>query len=135
MKAFFIPILLLALFSIQCSKSNSKSNPKSDSKLPSKVITESELNTKKIEIVNFINSLDCSGSCNFIAFGSKACGGPKEYLLFSSKINQPQLEKMVAEYNEMERQFNIQTNAVSDCAMLMPPNKIECVNGKCVIIN
>ena len=118
-------ILLLAvfpLFAFQCSENN-------DANL------SDELTEKKQEIVDYINSFDCTESCSYIAFGSKPCGGPREYLLFSNNVNLGQLQQMVAEYNEMDHQNNIQTNAISDCAVELPPNAVDCLNGDCVVIN
>jgi hypothetical protein len=120
-------VLIVVALSFQCSSSdNSQSND---------IITQQMLDAKKAEVITLINSSLCSGSCNYIAFGSKPCGGPKEYLLFSNSVNLAQLQLLVTQYNEMEHQFNLQTNAVSDCALVLPPNTVDCVNGTCVIIN
>ncbi len=120
-------LLFVSFLCVNCSNSDSNQN--------SNVITQDMLDAKKAEIMILINNAACTGACNYIAFGSKPCGGPKEYLLFSSTVNLVQLQDLVAEYNEMEHQFNIQTNAVSDCALVLPPNTIECVDGSCMIIN
>ena len=119
----------IAFLFAQCSSSDNNSNQQN------RTITQEMLDAKKAEIMILINNTSCSGSCNSIAFGSKPCGGPREYLLFSSSINLAQLEELVNEYNEMEHQFNIQTNAISDCAVVLPPNTVECVNGNCMITN
>ena len=120
-------LLFVSFLCVNCSNSDSNQN--------SNVITQDMLDAKKAESMILINNAACTGACNYIAFGSKPCGGPKEYLLFSSTVNLVQLQDLVAEYNEMEHQFNIQTNAVSDCALVLPPNTIECVDGSCMIIN
>jgi hypothetical protein len=73
--------------------------------------------------------------CNYIAFGSKPCGGPLSYLVFSNSVNLNKLQEMVKNYNEMNKQYNIQTNAISDCMVVLPPTEIKCVNGVCTIIN
>jgi hypothetical protein len=126
-KLITLLVLIVVALSIQCSSSdNSQSND---------IITQQMLDAKKAEVMTLINNSSCTGSCNYIAFGSKPCGGPREYLLFSNAVNLVQLQLLVTQYNEMEHQFNIQTNAVSDCAMVLPPNTVECVNGTCVIIN
>lgn len=120
-------VLIVVALSFQCSGiDNSQSND---------IITQQMLNAKKAEVMTLINNSLCTGSCNYIAFGSKPCGGPREYLLFSDAVNLQELQLLVTQYNEMERQFNIQTNAVSDCAMVLPPNTVDCVNGTCLIIN
>jgi len=121
-----IVVLSLLLQSFQCTDTNDSSN----------LITSAQLETKKQEIQNYINSFSCSESvgCNFIAFGSKPCGGPRTYLLFSNSVNLTKLQEMVKTYNEMDELYNIQTNAVSDCMYVLPPTEVKCVNGVCTII-
>ena len=127
MKWFFkILALSLILQSFQCTDSNESDD----------LITSAQLETKKQEIQNYINSFSCSESlgCGFIAFGSKPCGGPRTYLLFPNKVDLTKLQKMVKEYNEMDELYNIQTNAISDCMYVSPPTEVKCVNGVCSII-
>lgn len=131
MKWFFkIFALSLLLQSFQCSDSND-SNDLSDR------ITPAQLETKKQEINTYINSFTCSESvgCNYIAFGSKPCGGPRSYLFFSNSVNLTELQGMVKNYNEMDHLYNIQTNAVSDCMYILPPKEVKCVNGVCSMLN
>jgi hypothetical protein len=119
--------ILLMLQSFQCSDSEEKTN----------TITPKQLEQKKQEIVNYINSFTCSETigCNYIAFGSKPCGGPSSFLVFSNSVNLTKLQEMVKNYNEMERLYNIQTGAISDCSVPSPPNEVKCINGVCTIIN
>ena len=127
MKWFFkIVALSLILQSFQCSDSEDSSGD----------ITAAQLETKKQEIQNYINGFSCSESvgCGFIAFGSKPCGGPRTYLLFSNSVNFTKLQEMVKIYNEMDKSYNIQTGAVSDCMFVLPPTEVKCVNGICTII-
>ena len=127
MKALIkIALFSFILLSINCTSKQDDSN-----------ITLEQLEAKKIAIENYINTFSCSESlgCNYIAFGSKPCGGPRKYLVFSNTINLPQLQTMVTEYNEMDHLRNVQTNAISDCSVPLPPNEIGCVNGVCTIIN
>lgn len=127
MKLFIrIVALFILLQSFQCSDSNE----------PSVEITAAQLDVKKQEIQNYINSFSCAEivGCSFIAFGTKPCGGPYTYLLFSNSVNLNKLKEMVANYNEMNRLYNIQTKAISDCMYVMPPTEVKCVNGVCTII-
>jgi hypothetical protein len=123
-----IILLSLALQSFQCSKSDEKT---------SNDITPEQLQTKKQEIINYINSFSCSetGGCNSIAFGSKPCGGPREYLLFPNSLNLTQLEQMVNNYNALDNKYNIQIGAISDCSVALPPSNVGCVNGVCTVIS
>ena len=126
---FILKIILLAfvLQSMQCENDNNVFNE----------ITQEQLNTKKQEILNYISSFSCAqaSSCNSIAFGAKPCGGPRDYLVYPSTVNQATLETLVNEYYDMDNAYNIQTNAISDCMVVNPPNTIECVNGVCTIID
>ena len=128
MKWFFkILALSILLQSFQCSDTNESPD----------LITAAQLEVKNQEILTYINSFGCSESvgCNYVAFGSKPCGGPRKYLVFSNSVNLTHLKEMVSKYNELDNLRNIQTNAISDCIMLLPPNEIRCVNGVCTITN
>jgi len=94
------------------------------------------LENLKVEIDLLINQGDCSvnTSCDYIAFGSKPCGGAWTYLVYSSSIDIELLKDMVAAYNEKEAAFNIKWERVSDCMAVQPPTSVECINGECTAI-
>lgn len=102
----------------------------------SNLVTIEILNLKKQEIVTYVAGFSCNASvgCQYLAFGEKACGGPKEYLVFPTSVDLPFLTTKVSEYNALEKQFNIDNNIVSDCMFVGPPTNIGCVDGKCLII-
>jgi hypothetical protein len=87
-------------------------------------------------ILNYIATFSCSDatSCNSIAFGSKACGGPKEYLVYPSTVDLEYLTEKVNNYNAMENSYNVKYNVVSDCMAVMPPQNIGCVDGVCTVL-
>ncbi|WP_456423506.1 hypothetical protein [Lutibacter sp.] len=95
-----------------------------------------ELDNLKEEIELLISKGTCTEntSCNFIAFGSKPCGGPWSYLVFSTSIDVGLLKEKVATYNKNEAAFNIKWNILSDCSVVLPPTQVTCVNGKCTAI-
>lgn len=126
MKHIFKLLAIVLLFqSFQCDDDNSVND-----------ITPEELTQKKTEITNYIATFPCEESigCDFIAFGSKPCGGPWEYLVFSNAVDQNYLTEQVLMYNEMQHQYNIQSGAVSDCAFVNPPTNVGCIDGVCGII-
>lgn len=128
MKWFFkILVLSILLQSFQCTDADNASDN----------VTSAQLETKKLEIQNYIKSFGCSESagCSFIAFGTKPCGGPWSYIVFSNNVNLTKLEEMVKDYNEMNKLYNIQTGVASDCMFVLPPTEVKCVNGVCAIIN
>lgn len=94
------------------------------------------LQQERQAILDYISTFSCNDatSCNYIAFGSKACGGPQEYLVFPSSVNLALLTEKVNNYNEMENSYNLTYNIVSDCMAVMPPQNIGCVDGDCTIL-
>lgn len=96
-----------------------------------------ELAALQEEIELLVDSSVCSenSDCDFIAFGSKACGGPKSFLVFSTSINVELLQQKVATYNALENAFNKKWGIISDCSVVLPPTSVQCINGKCVAVN
>ena len=120
---------LLALFVLLTSMQCDDDKPQG--------ITQEMLNSKKQDVLNYISEFSCTdaSTCSYIAFGAKPCGGPREYLSFPTSIDLQTLQTLVDEYYEMDNAYNIQTGAVSDCALVGPPNTLDCVNGDCIIID
>jgi hypothetical protein len=104
-----------------------------DSETKNQAAQLESLQLKEQSIKDYIASFTCTenSSCAIIAFGSKACGGPKEFLVYSTSLNVNYLEQQVAAYNEQEANYNMQFNIVSDCLAVQPPENIGCVNGVC----
>lgn len=88
-------------------------------------------------IKTYIASANCAqdAQCEYIAYGNKACGGPSGYLVFSSNLNVEELEELIADYTQAEKEFNAKYNQISDCAIVLPPENIECIEGKCEIVS
>ena len=99
----------------------------------SQQVDREELDRKLEEIKDLIagESCDEANTCDYIAVGSKACGGPKTYLAFSSSIDRQKLEELVENYNKAEDDYNLKYGIESDCMVLTPPEKVECINEKC----
>ena len=97
---------------------------------------KAELSILQEEIEQLIATGTCSQNtdCNFIAFGSKPCGGAWSYLVFSATINVELLKEKVTTYNKNETAYNMKWSVVSDCMVSTPPTNVECVNGDCVVI-
>ena len=119
-------LLSIVFQSFQCEENENTSNS-----------TSLQLEEKKQEILDYIQSFSCTDAsgCNYIAFGAKPCGGPREYLVYPNTVNQNTLENLVNEYYEMDNQHNIQTGAISDCMVVLPPNAVDCVAGVCTIVD
>jgi hypothetical protein len=101
----------------------------------------SEFNDDLFELIEMgtaIEELANSSTCNdnteclYIAFGSKPCGGPWSYLIYSTSIDTAQLEDMVETYNMKQAAFNLKYDQVSDCEFVNPPTEVTCENGACI---
>ena len=114
--------LTLSLLIFACSN---KDNAEDQDKVALK-----ELET---EITKLIEDKTCenSGQCMYIAFGSKPCGGPYKYLIFSAaKTDTSLLRKKVFAYNTLQESINLKYKLVSDCSIPAVP-VVSCVQGEC----
>lgn len=93
-----------------------------------------QLDKMKTEIQELAEHSVCNenSECRFMAFGSKPCGGPWSYLVYSTSIDTTKLTALVEAYNTVESQLNQDCGRVSDCAMVNPPEGLECKDGKCI---
>ena len=96
----------------------------------------SQLNEMETTIQSLVDTSVCNENfkCRAIAFGSKPCGGPWSYLVYSTSIDTLKLNKMVETYNQLEAKINQECERFSDCAMVSPPQRLECENNKCIAV-
>lgn len=76
----------------------------------------------------------CSSAdgCATIALGSKACGGPREYLVYCrASTDTVALANAVELVSRLEREFNERYQVMSDCMMLLEPG-VALEGGACV---
>ena len=72
--------------------------------------------------------------CKLIAFGSKPCGGPARYLVYSTaKTNETRLKQLVDEFNQLAKKINEERKIFSDCMFVSEP-KVELIDGVCRIL-
>ena len=98
--------------------------------------TAAYLQDLKFSIEDFAAQSVCGENfeCRSIAFGSKSCGGPWSYLVYSTSIDTLELINLVNEYNALELRFNLNCGAVSDCSIPNAPIGFNCQNNLCVPI-
>jgi hypothetical protein len=85
------------------------------------------------DIEEFAKNKACTGgdNCRSMAMGSKACGGPTSYLIYSlTKTDEKLLSEKVKQYTDFQKELNIKYNRSSDCLFLSPPT-VDCLNGVC----
>lgn len=93
-----------------------------------------KLEAMKQEIVALVGEPVCNDSadCHSIAFGAKPCGGPWEYLIYSSiSVDNTVLVPRVAAYNDFNADLNARYLWISDCMVALPP-ALGCQAGMCV---
>lgn len=98
---------------------------------------QATLSALRDNIVGMIGQPLCGGEgdCRYIAFGSKPCGGPWEYLIYSVSVTDSvELARKVNAYNDYEDMMNHKYGYFSDCGVPLPPS-LSCENGVCVNLN
>ncbi len=76
---------------------------------------------------------DEPSQCKLIGFGSKPCGGPGSYLVYSTaETNESRLKQLVSEFNQLQKRINEERRLSSDCAVTPKP-QVEFVERVCTI--
>ena len=118
----FIPILTLGFI---CNED--KSSDSADDTLE-------DLEQLIIDEIGQASAADVS-ECRSIAFGSKPCGGPWSYLVYStSESDEDRLIDLVGSYNDLEKQVNEAEGRASDCSFVSKP-ELDFDNGRCIAAN
>ena len=120
----FISLSLIFLYAVGCSLEESTKNQDSDLKA---------LTNLGNEINVLVESSVCTDEteCAFIAFGTKPCGGPWGYLVYSNSIDTDELIDKVERFNQMQNTYNLRYNITSDCSVVLPPDALICEDNKC----
>ncbi|PWI29921.1 hypothetical protein DI383_09210 [Flavobacteriaceae bacterium LYZ1037] len=95
------------------------------------------LNEQRNQIRAFAETSICSDDfeCRFIAFGSKPCGGPWEFLIYTTSIDTLELTNWVTDFNTLEATFNQEgCSGMSTCDTPQPPIGFNCVDNTCIPI-
>lgn len=124
---FILVPLCLFLFSTQCKDDIAPFTQEQETQ---------ELSLLRQSIENLASQSVCNESteCAYIAFGSKPCGGPWSYLVYSNSINTEELESMVEGYNQKEALYNTSWNIISECSIVNPPSSLICENNTCIAV-
>lgn len=83
------------------------------------------------EIITLANNKSCNNSNGFAftGYGSKACGGFKSYITYSTKIDVAAFLEEVEEYTEAEDAYNKKWGVFSTCDITPQPTSVVCENG------
>jgi len=87
------------------------------------------------ETEKLIGSASCSSNsqCHSIGYGHKPCGGFYSYRIYSDQnTDVSKLKKHIKQYNDLTREQNKESDLVTDCMMLIPP-QTACLQNTCQI--
>src|SRR5512134_323427 len=94
---------------------------------------EQELAALRAGIVKEIGNAPCANlvHCRLLAIGARPCGGPDEYLAYSSITgDKTQLENKAFEYGLLQEDLHRARGTVGPCVMLLEP-RLVCVDNRC----
>ena len=97
---------------------------------------QAEMQLLEARIVYLIGDARCTDStqCRAIAFGTKPCGGPWRYLVYSvASVDTLHLERLVRQYNAVNAAWNRSTGVASTCDIVGMP-RVSSVDGRCVAV-
>lgn len=133
-KIILFPILLWFSF-FSCEETdNSPECPDNASCIDPSELSMQYLDSLRTIILNTAMASTCSAQneCLFTGLGSKPCGGPWEYLIYSSTVDTSTLLDLVDKYNAMEKELNISEGKGSDCSIAPAPDSVACGGGGCI---
>jgi hypothetical protein len=123
--------------SLSCARKQPTVGERPDTLTPD-TLTSDTLTSDTVQesIVRQVGTAACSSPavCRTLPLGSKPCGGPRRYLVYSLDVtDSARLAADAARYNQAEARRNREEGLVSDCSMLLPP-QVSCVSRKCVAV-
>ncbi|MDO9261496.1 MAG: hypothetical protein Q7U08_06115 [Flavobacteriaceae bacterium] len=128
-KTIVFSVILFLLFLTACEVLDINNNKSQEEDLK-------ELIAHKEYILSLVATASCTSNsqCEYVALGSKPCGGPWSYLVYPSSMDTRILLEQVTIYNLKEHQYNQKWGVFSDCMLVAPPTRVDCVNNKCVAV-
>jgi len=88
---------------------------------------------QKIQSANTNLSCDNSSQCHTLGVGAKACGGPENYIAWSSKNSDgSQLKALVEQHAVARRADDAREHMMSTCSVISDPGA-SCKAGQCVL--
>ncbi|WP_213999013.1 hypothetical protein [Arsukibacterium sp.] len=79
-------------------------------------------------------SADDNSQCRVTGFGHKPCGGPAQYIAYSTKEgNEEEILARIAAYNAAAEAENMRLGRMSDCAVVPKP-AVELSGGQCKLV-
>jgi len=98
---------------------------------------EAQLKALRVQIFDMIGDASCVNlvHCRLLALGARPCGGPDEYLAYSSHMaNRTALENKALEYALLQEDMQQGKSMVGVCVVLPQP-RLACVDRRCRVVS
>ncbi|MBH0058045.1 hypothetical protein I6F65_13855 [Pseudoalteromonas sp. SWXJZ94C] len=99
-----------------------------------KNVSLNDIKTTKSELNTLITDTQCDTNtqCKVSPVGSRACGGPSSYIVYSTKTTtEKEVSALSKKITMLESNYNEQKGMMSTCQHLTAPST-QCVENKCV---
>ena len=96
-------------------------------------LIEAELQALRAQIVKTIGTASCANlvHCRLLPLGTRPCGGPDEYLAYSSnRTDKTQLENLALGYALLQEDLHRARSPIGPCVMLPAP-RLLCLDNRC----
>lgn len=130
-KIYTIGILILMGITWNCQSSKAISSSNIETQ-PTRESLQKQ-RAKLLKLAKMDTVCHHSSDWKIIGIGSKACGGPTEYIAYHKDSDEKQLLHEIKIYNQAMAKFNQLNGIISDCMLKVPP-QISCKNGKLVLL-
>lgn len=89
----------------------------------------------RTEIARLIGDAPCSNvvNCRVLGLGARPCGGPEEYVAYSTWTQRDAIEGKALEYGFLREELLAQRDHAGACVVLPEP-QVACVNRRCVTV-
>jgi hypothetical protein len=86
------------------------------------------------QITALIGEAPCNNlvNCRILGLGARPCGGPEEYVAYSTWMRRDQIQIRAQEYNFLREEL-LSREAVAGTCEALPEPRAACVSGRCVV--
>ena len=128
-------LILSACYSQNTTATDTRqsSNTSNGSSMSDNEDSEQKAESLYLAINQLIENKACASNddCALLAVGSRPCGGPETYRVYSkSQTNSKELKSLTKQYNQLMKNINETEGRVGIC-VVAPQPKFSCANNVC----
>jgi hypothetical protein len=135
MKVMLILLMMLSplILGFGCQHSSSKGKREVSSERKGVQSLSERMAELKADMEELTKDKSCTSNseCKAMAYGTKACGGPSGYVVYSIKTTDViRLKEVTSELSQLQDEYNREQGLMSTCSYMMPP-EVSCDQGQC----